>query len=461
MCNSSSVLGRIASKWKAPGLFASDELNTIGNLVVEYHQRVGEAPGQIIVTLVRTWAEKENQPETKVSAVEKVLAGIVDETEVLHETHALDLAAHVFNKVRLERLSENIKQATEAGQLDRAFAEIAEKGSTFELGVGAGVDPLTDPAVVESWFAENKKEVLIKYPGDAGIFFGDIFYRGAFVALEAPEKGLKSSWMVDLAYRGVRNRQRVAYFDVGDSTEDEIGIRLEERFCCRPHRSTTENRKWPCKIKVPTLIRWQTGYKVAKVEFEEKEIDGPLSAALVNELNQDFMNKKVKSKESKFKLSCHPSGTVSVSDLRSILKSWALSGWICDICIIDYSDLLAPSNKRMERRDQINQTWMELRSLSQEFHALIVTGTQARRDAYGQSRISRQHTADDKRKLGHVTSMFGVGMNDLDREASACKLNHIVSRRGSTNRRLHCATCLAIANPCVESYLEGSVSDEE
>src|SRR5439155_1574088 len=96
-----------------------------------------------------------------------------------------------------------------------------------ELSGTSRIDLLTDKEAVFSAYANNGEVVdLVEYEGAVGEFFRGSFERDNFVAFMAPTKAGKTFWLVDVAYRAVRQRKRVAFFEVGDLSERQIKMRF-------------------------------------------------------------------------------------------------------------------------------------------------------------------------------------------------------------------------------------------
>ena len=165
------------------------------------------------------------------------------------------------------------------------------------------------------------------------------------------------------------------------------------------------------------------------------------------------MKTKIKSDDTYFRLSTHPNGMLSALDIRSTLTEWARQGWVPDVVCIDYADLLAPMYGHMDSRDQINATWKMLRAISQIFHCLVCTATQADAQSYNGTTITRKNFSNDKRILAHATGIVGVNVADYEKKSGIRRYNWVVGREFgfSESKFVHIAGCLALANPCVRS----------
>ena len=108
----------------------------------------------------------------------------------------------------------------------------------------------------------------------------------------------------------------------------------------------------------------------------------------------------------------------------------------------------------IEGRDKINETWKQMRSLSQKYHCLVVTATQADAASYETDLIRRRNFSEDKRKYAHVTGMIGINQKDPEeKEKEVMRLNWLKLRDGlySETRCVYIAGCLSIANPAIRS----------
>jgi hypothetical protein len=443
-----TVLGRIASQWTDDGLFASKYANLIGTWCVKYYRQYGEAPNKAIENIFESWASKGRRDEETVGLIETLLNSLSDEYEQskgVNSSYVIDIAERHFNMVRQQRLVSEIQADLDIGDLDASMDRVAKWGKV-QVSSSSGIDPMLEMDVWQAAFEESQ-EPLVVYPGALGAFLGNSLQRDAFVAFTGPEKRGKSWWLQDIAWRAVMQRRRVAFFEVGDMSQNQILMRWGSRAAKRP--------LYAKDVALPKSIARLPDDKKAEVVTVEKHFEEPLSWKDAYKACQDIMEKKVRSKESYIKLSVHPNSSINVHGIRSMLDAWALQGWVPDVIVIDYADILAPPNNYMEGREQINETWKQLRRTSQEYHCLLVTATQADAASYDTDIIRKRNFTDDKRKHAHVTAMLGINQSQEEAEDGIIRLNFVDRRNEKYNERhcVHIASCLDIANPAVCSCL--------
>lgn len=450
MITNKHALARISPKWEK-NIFASKWANIIGGWCVRYYNKYKEAPKRNIEGIFESWSEKqEMRDKGTLLLVEKFLASLSEEYEQGPKRSAeylVDMASQHFNQVKLKLLAETLQGDVDAGDLEKAISRVNDF-NRVDIGLGVGVDILQDKEAFLSAY-DKSNEILIKYPGELGVFFGDSLCRDGFIAMQGPEKRGKSFWLYDIVWRAMLQGRKVAYFVIGDMSQHQVYKRLGARAAKHPYKI---KGGFPGSVNIPTRIRKDPDSKVAEVEFEERKYKKPLTKERVWAKIERMANKD---KKSMLKLSCHPSLSVTVPDIESIIRGWERSGWgIPDVLVIDYADNIASSYKGIpETRNQINMTWKQLRALSQSLHCLLMTATQADAGSYRVETQTRMNFSEDKRKYAEVTGMIGINQTLEEKALGVERLNWIQLREEDFSETLciHVAGCLSLSSPAIKS----------
>lgn len=443
------VLSRLAPHWQEPGPFRSRFANVVGKWCVDYLASHKDAPKRHVLTLFSAWAQRQGD-EATVKLVEAFLVSISEEYEQadeLKEDYLVGLAEDLFNQVRAERLKEQIDQLLSQGKTNQALEAISSF-TRLEVTAASGVDVLNDKEFVKRTLSSKPREPLFRYPGDAGKFFDvpDCFDRDCFVAYWAPAKRGKSMWLIDVAWRLMEARQRVAFFEVGDMTERQIGTRLLTRAAQRPAR--------PGTIKIPDGTIGSG--KETRFTFREETYEKGLDGKTAWESLQEIVKRTVKSDKSYFRLSVHPARTLSVVGIEGILAGWRRQGFDeVSAIVIDYADLLSPISNKYDLRDQINETWAALRALSQKLHCLVVVASQTKASSYHGDLLTMDDFSDDRRKIDHLNACIGINQTSDEKLEGKQRLNFVALREGESHvaHCLHVANCFPLADPCYRSQL--------
>ena len=446
-----TVCGRITSKWNRE-MFRSKWSNLVGSWCVKHFARYGKAPGRKVEDRFRSWAEKSKDDSTT-SLVEQFLSGLSDEwgspKRDSNSDYVLDVAGKHFALVQQEKLKEELEDAIADKDPDKASTALSQF-NRINLGTGEWVDPFQDREAIKEAF-ESNSEPLIRYSGDLGRFYSDRLERDGLICFEGPEKRGKTFMLMDIVLRGVEQRRKVAYWQVGDMSRNQIMRRLMVRVAGHPLKAGTYTV--PRKIILKREEQDGKPKITPDVKGDELTFDEGLDWRTALKACKEFQRTQIKSMDHYLRMCVHPNSTVSVRDIHGTLTEWSREGWVSDVVVIDYADILRMDYPGMEKRDSINQTWMDLRRLSQEFHCLVVTATQTNAASYKAAVVKREHFSEDKRKRAHSTGNIGLNQNELEKRLGLMRLNWIQLREGEylESRCVYVAGNPALGNLCMRS----------
>lgn len=440
-------LGKVHSKIPPKqGPFRSRWSNLIYSWCSAYFSKYQRAPRKSIQSLFNRFAQKVKDKDT-IELVERFLGGLDEDfsSQDINEDFLLDQAARYFNQIKLEKLKDEIE-----GSLDNQDPETAvsllHSYNPLSLSTSAMIDVLNDIERMKEAITPRENDVMVQYGGDLGEFFGPHLCRDGFISFLAPEKRGKSFFLLDLAWRAaILNKRRTLFYSVGDMSERQMERRLMVRMMRRPIE--------PGKIYVPKKVMMPKEGGI-KTRRRIRKFSARASLKIIREAREETLFKAAH-KTPLLLMRCTPTSTTKVVDIEADIDERIRDGWIPDVVVIDYADILAPEQTLGEgdHRHQIDQTWMALRRLSQKYHALVVTATQSNAASYEKDLLRRSHFSEDKRKFAHVTGMVGLNQNNEEKNIGVYRLNWILLREGfyHESKCVAVAGCLAIANPAMVS----------
>lgn len=442
------VLAKVSSKFKeTDDPFRSKWGNIVFRWCFKFYQKYQKAPRGIIRNLFRRYAEK-SKDEATVEILEKFLSGLSDDyvglSKELNVDFLVDQAAAYFNRVRCERLRDLLDDDLNSGDSEEALKRV-DSFHRVELSTDSAVDVFTDREAIADAIDVEQNETLIQYPGALGEFFGPHLERDGFISFLAPEKRGKSFVLIDVAWRAaVLNKRKTLFYSVGDMSQRQMMKRLIVRAARRPVTAGTIS--WPRAVRVVG--------KDPQVKFKHAEFDSRMT---VKEARQAMKMIQVKTAHtsSLLKLKCTPNSSTSVADIEADIDGYIQDGWVPDVLVIDYADILAPEPGTTgdDPRHRVDGNWKALRRLSQKYHILVVTATQSNALSYDSTVLRRTHFSEDKRKLSHVTGMVGINQTEEEKRLGVFRLNWILLREGTyyESKCVTVAGSLALSNPAIKS----------
>ena len=502
MISSTAYLKQIAPIFKSKYL-DSPEAKKMANWCIEYFEKYKKAPeGDIEQIYFEKLRNKQISKEEGEIIEEIILPSLNDEyiSKKFNVDYLIDQTFAYFNTKILEDYQEQIKELTDAGELEEAEQVAATPAPLLRNG-GDSTDLNNESILTKVENAFNTEyQSVVKYPGALGEFMNYQLIRGAFVAFLAPEKRGKTYWMLDMAIRASKQKAKVAFIQAGDMTEAAqlkriamylakkstlskyVGdVYLPVKDCIYNQLNTCDKEERECDFGVfdgeytEKQIRKEIDFETLKEAYESTpdytpchnckyyksnkigctwlkkiHIDAPVTSSEALKLYKSFFIDKNRY----FKLDTHPANMLTTKAIRGILENWEQQdGFVPDLLIIDYADILATEG---DFRQSQNKIWMDLRAISQEKHCLVVTATQADGKSYKQDTLTLDNFSEDKRKFAHVTAFYGLNQDQTGREKQIgiLRINELLLREGDFDPRGQVTVLqkLQVGRPFLSSY---------
>lgn len=457
---------------------------------LDYYEQYTKAPKEVIKDIFRRWC-KENDDEEKQEFIKEFLHTLSDEYEhgdKFNAEYLIDKTETHFKARAFKLLAGDITACLSKNDVEEA-ENVLSDFRKVERVTSRGIDPFDDKEAIHSAF-NSTMEPLFKVPGALGRLWNSQLTRDSFIGLMGPEKRGKTWWLMFLGNQAHRGRCNVAEFQVGDLSEAQRVRRQHiylskksdlSKYCgellvpvldCEYNQKDTCEKKYRLgsygiidkdgnveedfdpKYKICTLCQKKSprDFKGALYHELRPAVD-PLTWREAWKAGQEYKN-KVRAKG--YKLSTHSNNSINVEGIRNILKLWEdQEGFIPDVIIIDYADILAPERGgTKEFRHQQNETWKALRRLSQDLHCCVITATQADAASYGQKSVTRANFSEDKRKFAHATAMYALNQTPEEKRKGLMRIGPLVVREDDydENYNVHVGQCLQIGRPYLFSY---------
>lgn len=467
--------------------FQSHYTKTIAKWCMEFYEVYGKAPFENIQDIYEQRIGELKEEEADL--VKYLLLDINKKYEFdkgINVPYVLDKTIEFFKKRELEITTGNMQILLDKNDLEGAEAQIAQFNKIAKVSANwvASLSPEGMPERVREIFAEDNR--LFQMTGDVGKYMGSMD-RGWLVAIAAAFKRGKTFYLQEIAVEAVFKKLKVAFISLemhekdsherlfkrivgvgdtygGDDTFPCFDCYLNQADTCdRPERPTQiqlldedgvkpdfdpNSEYLPCthckddpKLKREFVV--DTWWEVIKrPPFNETQVVKHMTS-VGNMYGKYFMFKK------------YPRFSASVSDMMRDLDTLErMEGFIPDVIIIDYADILKAEDTNASSTEQLDATWKTLSRLAGERHALVITASQVNRGALNKKQTEAGDLAMWIGKLGHVDAMYTLNQTNPEKNRGVIRVGTMVKRFDEFDPERDCMILQKLKHGqfCLDSY---------
>ena len=410
--------------------FQAPYVSRVAGWVVSYYKKYEAAPERIIEDIFETKKGKMNPSEVEV--IGTFLQSLSEEYErqdVFNVQYYLDSAEKYFKERAVAMLSSDVSVLVSSG--DIAGAEEVIRGFTkVAKAISSWKNPFDD-AFIDRVFSPAIADGIFSFDGEVGKLLG-VFKRGWLVSVMAPEKRGKTFFLMEVAIQALLSRLKVVFISL-EMFDEDIGERIYRRVtgegdevgditfpcfdCYKNQDGSCDKRERVNRIKLLDEDGEQPEFDM-KMEYSvctccrEKKGRDYVPATWFTSYRKEKISavktkRKVKALKKmygdNFRLISYPVRQANISRIKRDLEILEYTeGFLFDVLVLDYADILGPEDERLVGRDAVNETWMMLKSLAQEKFGVVVTGSQTTAVSADKKNVTSKDTAEDKRKKAHV-----------------------------------------------------------
>jgi len=428
-----------------PSLFKNPYARTVSKWCMDYYKKYEEAPFKEIKNIFEYHDKRGDVKDDQVDPIEKLLEEINRDYQMgdsLNIQFLLDKAQEYFTQLNLEKSITFVQNCIQTGEIKKAEGELFGY-KQISLTAENAVDPLINQEKMDAAFAESA-DPLFTLPGAFGCMINEHLVRDSMIAIQAPEKSGKTYTLYYFAKLALMKRLKVLIIQTGDLTENQSRVRLSISIAKKSNKI-----KYCGKFKVPirfTKFKGSSNDKYCPIapenmdiEYEEVNIESPLTANEAIERNSEFYQKFNVEENKYLKLITRSPDTINIRGIEAEMDIlFRAENFIPDVVIIDYMDILAKEDNRVIGRDAVNDSWKAAAGLAKKKHVLLITATQSDSKSYDGELQSRQNFTEDKRKIAHVTVMIGMNKTDEEKRFGLVRCNVVAAREGDFLTSLPC-----------------------
>lgn len=148
--------------------------------------------------------------------------------------------------------------------------------------------------------------------------------------------------------------------------------------------------------------------------------------------NVDIVKQKIAEVPGKLKIKYFPIKTVSAYSLKSHCERLAVLGTKVDLIIVDYADILRPSQSERNSNSysEAGGIYEELRGVAGELQVPIWSASQSNRAAMDEDIIQANNIADSYRKIMTADFVLSLSRKVNDKQANTARFHVIKNRFG-------------------------------
>jgi replicative DNA helicase len=150
---------------------------------------------------------------------------------------------------------------------------------------------------------------------------------------------------------------------------------------------------------------------------------------LKNHINQY----KIKNKDAKLIIKEFPPKGVTVLNIKTYIEKLVKKGINPDVIIIDYLNLIAPSNSGENSYESVKQITESVRALSYAFNCPIISATQSNRSGYKEEKPDVDRTSESMGLAHTVDAQFSIWTDEKDFELGIIHMGIAKNRFGPRN----------------------------
>ena len=507
MIVSKNYLNRISSIFDVEFL-ESIEARKIAMWCTEYFHKYGKAPKKHIETIF--YNKSKDLEKAQAELIEIILESLSDNysPNQINIDYLVDESEKYFKKQKL-----NIELSKIQNEVDNDNLIEAEKlfydFSAVQQVVSNAVIPLNTIQQIKDAH-DTIQNPLINY-GDTpiGQMINNAMVRESLVGIIGQNKGGKTFLLFELGLKGAEQGNKVVIFQAGDLSQAQAERRISiyyakksdlPKYCQTlfiPTLDCTKNLNGFCDQKIreggeDALYPFPHFNKSdLRSEFTSKN---PVTYEMLIKKYYDFpkhkpcynclrfgnayefngtvwykkrnavqpltwkesykISKKYKSILNNIRLITYPNEGLTIKKINVELDLLEKQGFTSDIVIIDYADILEPDKDTLRdvKRDQENKKWQRARRMSQERKILVIMATQSDAQGFDAPLLSRKNFNEDRRKLDHMTALFGLNMLPREKKKGILRLNNILAREEEGNEIVHVFHKLQIGRPILGSF---------
>lgn len=123
-----------------------------------------------------------------------------------------------------------------------------------------------------------------------------------------------------------------------------------------------------------------------------------------------------------------PSGSMTPAGLHRLIGQYKAQGVTFDLVVVDYADLMSPTHRSNESRENSRLIYVDLRAIAQSENCALLTATQSNREGMKAAVQKMEHVSDDINKVRTADLVLTINQTEDERMNKQVRLYFAASR---------------------------------
>ena len=437
--------------------FALDYSKIVAKWTLDYFKKYKEAPYHHIQDIYNV--EKANLKETQAELIESFLYSLSSQFEresKFNVDYLIDRTIEYFEERSLMLLAEDIQAYVGAGKIQKA-KEILQNHKAVAKTISQWINPFDEQFVSDVYRSylsleqDDISENLFKFPGKLGSLMGT-FKRGWLISYLAPRKRGKTFFLQETAIQAATNKLNVAIFSLEMSKLGFSG-RILQRIASIGNESVYYFPVFDCLRNQDGTCARRESTKIVYVNGEVMDYDEGIGHVVCTKCRGEpnfipstwfekiqrpvMAEKRLKrsargfvfSYGDRIRIKVYPAYSANLSDIMADLDLLEYAeGFVPDVIVIDYADILAPEDRRADLNTRIDETWKMMKQLAEKRHCAVFTATQGNRRSGESKNVKANDVSWDIRKNDHVDAQYTLSQTADEKRRGVLRVANSLHR---------------------------------
>lgn len=429
-------------------------------------------------------AKKGTLDSKKIELIETFLYDLsnsYEENPNINTEYILDQALKYFARRSFEILGENLKELCRNEDVKECEKLISDHVHVEKLQE-IGIEPFQSESVDKVMTVIDKNK-LFKPRGFVGNLIGH-FEREWLVGIMGPAKRGKTSWLQEFAIQCIEKRLKTLFISL-EMSEEKTNLKFYRRitgmsektsvfrypvFDCVGNQTGTCNKK---QRENKTAIMDEDGQTLSNFDPNDYE---PCYYCRDNDPHEydpgvwiekierpKLTAPKIKRRLEKFNKTFgkgtsivmrYPTFSATLATIENDIKRLEITkDFIPDVILIDYADIIAPIDRRLNEREEINSVWKDLKKMATDRKCLVITASQTNRPSFKKYVVDPTDMSEDIRKMAHADLIIGLNQTPEEKHYGVMRLNLLAHRHHSFDSKKQAIVLqqMEMGQTCIDS----------